>query len=282
MNLSRSVPQLLLALCLVLFDAGAVQAQATQSEFQPEVGQAGKDVVWVPTPQELVDKMLEMARVTPQDYVIDLGSGDGRNVISAAKRGARALGVEYNPDMVELSRRGAAKEGVTDKATFVQGDMFEADFSQATVLALFLLPDNMLKLRAKFFDLKPGTRIVANTFGIEAWDPDETETVGGDCVSWCRALLWIVPAKVEGTWRLPEGQFTLKQNFQMVSGTLASGANATPITGGRLRGDQISFRVAGAEYVGRVSGDTIEGAVKSGGSNASWKATRAGGSGVSR
>jgi len=274
MNLSRLGSQSLLALCLVVLATGGVQAQAARDQFQPEVGQAGKDVVWVPTPEALVEKMLDMARVTPQDYVIDLGSGDGRNVIAAAKRGARALGVEYNPNMVELSRRNAATAGVGDKATFVEGDMFASDFSQATVLALFLLPDNMLKLRLKFLDLKPGTRIVANTFGIDTWDPDETGSVT-DCVSWCSALLWIVPAKVEGTWRLPEGELALKQEFQMISGTLKSGAMTTPITSGRMRGDQISFRAGGAEYVGRVSGDTIEGAVKSGGSNGSWKATRA-------
>ena len=280
MILWRCRLQFLLALCFVVLATGAAQAQAARDEFQPEVGQAGKDVVWVPTPEELVDKMLDMARVTPQDYVIDLGSGDGRNVIAAARRGARALGVEYNPAMVELSKRNAATAGVSDKATFVQGDMFESDFSQATVLALFLLPDNLEKLRQKFLDLKPGTRIVANTFGIEAWNPDATETVGGGCVSWCTALLWIVPAKVEGTWRLPEGALTLRQDFQMISGTLASGADPTPITSGRLRGDEISFRVGSTEYVGRVSGDTIEGVVKSGGSNAGWKATRAGRSGL--
>ena len=274
--LSRSGRQSWLALCLVVWATSAVQAQTAQDKFEPQVGQAGKDVVWVPTPQALVDKMLDMAKVTPQDYVVDLGSGDGRNVIAAAKRGARALGVEYNPDMVELSRRGAASAGVGDKATFVQGDMFESDFSQATVLALFLLPDNLLKLRGKFLDLKPGTRIVANTFGIEAWNPDQTESVGGDCVSWCTALLWIVPAKVAGTWRLPEGELTLKQDFQLISGTLASGTGTTPITSGRLLGDQIRFVAGGTEYMGRVSGDTIEGVVKSGGSNGSWRASRAG------
>jgi hypothetical protein len=158
--------------------------------------------------------------------------------------------------------------------------MFESDFSQATVLALFLLPDNLRKLRSKFLDLRPGTRIVANTFGIDSWNPDQTEMVGGDCVSWCRALLWIVPARAEGTWRLPGGELTLKQDFQMISGALASGTNTTPITGGRLRGDQISFHVGSTEYVGRVSGDTIEGIVKSGGSNGNWRATRTGRSGL--
>ena len=153
MTLSPRTFRSLMAVCLAVSAAGVAHAQQAQSQFEPQVGQAGKDVVWVPTPYELVEKMLDMAKVTPQDLVVDLGSGDGRNVIAAAKRGARALGVEYNADMVELSKRMAAKEGVPDKATFVQGDMFEADFSKATVLALFLLPDNMDKLRTKFLDL---------------------------------------------------------------------------------------------------------------------------------
>lgn len=269
----RCLLPLLMALCFAA--AAALAAQQAPSPFKPQVGQPGKDVVWVPTPPELVEKMLDMARVTSKDFVVDLGSGDGRNVIAAAKRGARALGVEFNADMVELSKRTAAKEGVDKKATFVQGDMFEAEFPQATVLALFLLPDNLLKLRDKFLDLKPGTRIVGNTFGIEGWEPDEQETVAGECSTWCTALLWIVPAKVAGTWVLPQGELTVKQDFQMISGTLSSGGTATPIAGGRLRGDQIGFTAGGAEYMGRVRGDAIEGARKSGGRTAKWKATRA-------
>jgi hypothetical protein len=176
--------------------------------------------------------------------------------------------------MVELSRRTAAKEGVSEKASFVEGDMFEADFSQATVLALFLLPDNMMKLQAKFLGLKPGTRIVGNTFGFQDWHPDEQETITTDCSSWCTALLWIVPAKVEGTWQSPQGELTLKQQFQMLSGALTAGGSNGSIAGGRLRGDQISFTVAGAEYSGRVNGDTIEGTVKSGSRSDTWRATR--------
>src|SRR5688500_19049787 len=151
--------------------------------------------------------MLDMARVTPLDYVIDLGSGDGRNVIMAAKRGARALGVEYNADMVELSRRNAAKEGVSGRARFVQGDMFEADISQATVLALFLLPDNLRRLTPKFLSLRPGTRIVVNTYEIEGWTPVKTERVSGSCVIWCSVLLYIVPGEVEGSAQLPQQGF---------------------------------------------------------------------------
>src|SRR5574341_473114 len=229
---SRFVRQSLLALCLSVIAASVfAQAQPAQEEYQPQVGQEGKDVVWVPTPQALVDKMLDMAKVTPQDYVIDLGSGDGRTVITAAKRGARALGIEYNPDMVELSRRNAAKEGVGDKAAFVKADLFESDFSQATVITMFLLPEINLKLRPKILDLKPGTRIVSNSFDMEQWKPDETATVSG-CNNWCTAYLWIVPAKVEGTWQLAQGELTLSQSFQMISGALKTASNATPIANG--------------------------------------------------
>jgi SAM-dependent methyltransferase len=261
-------------LCFVAAATGAVLADTSQEPFRPVVGQEGKDVVWVPTPPNLVEKMLDMAGVTPKDFVIDLGSGDGRNVIAAAKRGARALGVEYNPDMVEFSSRTAAAEGVADKVTFVQGDMYEADISQATVLALFLLPENLRQLTPKFLELRPGTRIVANHFGIEGWDADETGRTDGECPSWCTALLYIVPAKVAGTWRLPQGELTLEQKFQRVSGTLTSGATSAPIENGRLRGDQISFSVNGAEYVGRVNGDVMHVDVKAGASGR-WTGTRA-------
>jgi len=259
---------LMLSLCLMAVGAQA-QAQATQQPFEPKVGQAGKDVVWVPTSQLLVDKMLDMAKVTPQDYVIDLGSGDGRTVITAAKRGARALGIEYNPEMVELSRRNAIAAGVVDKATFVRADLFESDFSQATVITMFLLPQINLKLRPKILDLKPGTRVVSNTFTMEEWTPDETATVGGDCSSWCTALFWIVPAKVAGTWRLPQGELTLVQEFQMLSGSIGS----TKIANGRMRGSDISFTAGGAQYTGRVNGSSIQGTV-TGGSGASWTATK--------
>ena len=169
---------LLLALGVSLV---AVSGFAQTATFKPEVGQAGKDVVWVPTPQALVDKMLDMAKVTPQDYVIDLGSGDGRTVITAAKRGATAKGIEYNPEMVALSQRNAATEGVTAKATFEKADLFESDFSKATVITMFLLPDINLRLRPKILDLKPGTRIVSNTFTMDDWQPDEEATAGPEC-----------------------------------------------------------------------------------------------------
>jgi SAM-dependent methyltransferase len=272
LNLSRCKLALLAACAASAFSLSAF-AQKADEPFTPTVGQAGKDVVWVPTPPALVETMLDMAKVTAKDFVIDLGSGDGRNVIAAAKRGAKALGVEFNPDMVALSRQTAAKEGVADKAQFVEGDMFQADISQATVLALFLLTDNLRRLTPKFLDLKPGTRIVLNHYGIEGWEPDAQQRTTGECVAWCTALLYIVPAKVAGTWRLPSGELTLDQKFQMVSGTFnVDGANA-PIEKGRLDGDRITFTVGQTQYTGRVSGDIITGTAQ-GGTNGTWSAKR--------
>jgi SAM-dependent methyltransferase len=244
-------------LALVLAMAGAAGAQQDKP-FEPTVGQAGKDVVWVPTSPELLAKMLDMAAVTPQDYVVDLGSGDGRNIIAAAKRGARGRGFEFNPQMVELSRRLAGEAGVADKATFVEGDMYEADFSTASVLALFLLPDNLEKLRDKFLALKPGTRIVLNTFGIPGWDADETERVGEPCTTWCTSMLYFVPAKVHGIWRLPQGELSLTQEFQKLTGSLTSGGSALSLENGKLKADQISFSAGGKDYTGRVDGDRLE------------------------
>jgi SAM-dependent methyltransferase len=272
-RLLRQLIQVSAAVTILTSAAWAQAPAPAQEPFKPTVGQAGKDVVWVPTPAALVEKMLDMAKVTPQDHVMDLGSGDGRNIIAAAKRGATAVGVEYNPDMVELSKREAAAQGVAGKASFIQGDMYEADISKATVLALFLLPHNLTKLTPKFLALKPGTRIVGNTFAPEGWEADESETISGDCVSWCTSLLWIVPAKVEGAWKLAAGDLALKQEFQMVSGTLTTNGKPSPVTG-RLRGDQITFTAGGTEYTGRVAGDTMEGAVKANATNGNWSATR--------
>jgi SAM-dependent methyltransferase len=260
-----------LAMCVSVALGGLAQAQS--GEYKPQVGQEGKDVIWVPTPQALVDQMLDMGKVTAKDYVIDLGSGDGRTVITAAKRGAKALGIEYNPDMVELSKRNAAKEGVSDKASFVKADLFESDFSQATVITMFLLPDINLKLRPKILDLKPGTRIVSNSFTMGDWSADDTVSVKDSCASYCVAYLWIVPAKVEGTWRLSDGELSLKQTYQMISGSLRRGGNTVQIANGKLNGDQITFNAGGALYTGQVTANGMEGTISSGGN---WKATRDG------
>ena len=222
----RSMPALVVAFALAASPVFG-QTQSPAKPFEPTVGQAGKDVVWVPTPQPLVEKMLDLAKITPQDLHYDLGSGDGRTVITAAKRGARSFGIEYNPDMVELSKRNAAAAKVSaDRATFVQADLFETDFSKANVVTLFLLPSINMKLRDKILAMAPGTRIVANTFTMEDWQADQTETVSGDCVSWCTALLWIVPAKVgrHVAARL-RTRSTLTQKFQMLEGTLGGAAD---------------------------------------------------------
>jgi Methyltransferase domain len=251
----------LLALPFAVAVAALLYAQQATDTYKPVVGQAGKDVVWVPTPQDLVDTMLDMAKVTPQDLLMDLGSGDGRTVITAAKRGARAMGVEYNPQMVQLSKTAAAAERLGDKATFVQADLFTVDLSRASVITMFLLPTINLKLRPTLLELKPGTRVVSNTFDMGEWQPDDTKMIGPDGCSWCTAHLWIVPAKVHGAWRTVQGNLRITQSFQMISGTLGT----TPIAG-KVTGDQIAFRAASTSYTGRVNGNTIQGS--------NWTASR--------
>jgi hypothetical protein len=240
-------------------------------EFKPVIGQAGKDVVWVPTPQPLVDKMLDMANLTRNDIHYDLGSGDGRTVITAAKRGARSTGVEYNPKMVALSKRLAQQEGVGNQARFVEGDIFKTDFSSATVVTLFLLADLNLRLRPTLLEMKPGTRVVSNTFSMGDWKPDQSATLTEEdgCTAYCTAHFWIVPAKVSGKWRLPNGELQLTQTFQHVSGTL--GGNQIE---GSLRGDQISFVAGASRYTGRVNRNTVTGRVTDGSSTRPFTATR--------
>jgi len=254
----------------------AAQEKQSGTTYIPEVGQQGKDVVWVPTPQELVNKMLDIAGVTPNDYVIDLGSGDGRTVITAAKIGARALGVEYNPDMVALSKENAKKEGVSDKAQFIQADLFETDFSKATVITMFLLPEINLKLRPKLLDLKPGTRIVSNTFTMGEWEADREVTTEENWNSWNTGYLWIIPAKVEGKWKLGNGELSLTQEYQFIHGTFNSGGKYQTITDGRLSGDSISFTVGNEKYTGIVGDNVIKGTATNitEGSKRDWIATK--------
>jgi hypothetical protein len=243
-------------------------APAAQTKpFEPTQGQAGKDVVWVPTDQRLVDTMLDMAKVTPQDYLMDLGSGDGRTVITAAKRGLRAQGIEYNPDMVDLSKRNAAAAGVTDRATFVRGDIFETDFSKANVLTLFLLPQLNERLRPTILKMTPGTRVVSNSFGMGDWQADRTETIPNCSVSFCTALLWIVPANVAGTWQVGNETLTLDQKYQMISGRLGSSV----LTEGKMNGPDIAFTAGGKKYTGKVMGASMSGTIAGGGS---WTATK--------
>lgn len=254
-------------------DGESLRAQEPDAPFVPEVGRPGKDVVWVPSPDPLVDTMLEIAEVTHRDVVMDLGSGDGRTVIAAARLGARAIGVEYDPQLVELSRARAATAGVGERATFVAADLFETDLSGATVITMFLLPDLNARLRPRLLALEPGTRIVSNTWDLEDWEPDQT-VVLDPCPGFCTALLWIVPACVGGTWELPEGELVLEQQFQVVTGTLRTSAGTVAIEEGRLRGVRLAFRAGGTDYTGLVRGDVITGTAAAGARASGWRATR--------
>ena len=260
-------------LALILPIAAFAQTPQVEQRFEPYEGQPGKDVVWVPTPRALVEKMLDLAAVTPRDFVVDLGSGDGRMVIAAAKRGARALGVEYDPEMVRLARKNAAEAGVAERATFIEADMFEADFKQATVLALFLLPGNLRKLSPKFMDLAPGTRIVSNTYKIDGWE--ESDTAYGDnfCITWCTAYLYFVPAKLAGAWRMPGGEVRFTQEMQNLSGTLVYPGGRYEAATGQVKGDHVRFSAGLNTYTGRVKGDEITGEA-SGAMSGFWRATR--------
>ena len=215
-----------------------------------------------------------MAKATPQDYVIDLGSGDGRTVITAAKRGIKAHGIEYNADMAELAKRNAVQAGVTDKATFAHGDIFESDFSQATVVTLFLLPGLNVRLRPTLLDMKPGTRVVSNSFTMGDWEPDDRLSVTEGCTSFCKAYLWIIPAKAGGKWQMGQSELAIDQQYQTFTGTLKTGNVIAPITQGRLNGDQIAFTAGDTQYTGSVKGNTMEGTSKAGSTEAKWQATR--------
>ncbi len=263
-------------LFIFLWSGISGQVNRTDTGYVPEVGQQGKDVVWVPTPEELVNEMLKLAKVTSDDYVIDLGSGDGRTVIAAARIGAHALGIEYNPDMVVLSKRNAEQEGVGKLTEFIEADLYEYDLSKATVITMFLLPEINLKLRPRLLDLQPGTRIVSNTFTMGEWEPDYEVTTDENWNSWNSALMWIVPAKVEGFWQLGNSERSLKQQFQLVSGNLITGKKVTSITDGRLSGKDITFRINGDLYVGRVEGNRMTGTVTNESTKSDWMATRTG------
>jgi precorrin-6B methylase 2 len=273
---SRYESHRLFSFLFLLFLSANLLAQnnSPSSVYVPEIGQQGKDVVWVPTPQELVDTMLSIAGVTPDDFVIDLGSGDGRTVITAAKRGAHALGIEYNPDLVALSKRNAEIEGVSNKAEFIEGDLFECDLSKATVITMFLLPEINLKLRPRLLELKPGTRIVSNTFTMGEWEPDYEATTDENWNSWNSALMWIIPARIEGIWELGQDQLIISQEFQMIHGKLTSDNKNLTLRNGRLRGNEVTFMIDDVLYTGYVSGNKMEGTVREGDSENKWIAIR--------
>jgi SAM-dependent methyltransferase len=262
---------LLFTLALSVLVPFAAAQEPSPKGYEPQVGQVGKDVVWVPMPGETVEKMLDLGKVTAADFVVDLGSGDGRTVIAAAKRGARALGVEFDSRLVAFSRGKAADAGVAEKAQFVEGDLFKADLSRATVITLFLLDDINRKLRPALLELKPGTRVLSNTFRMGDWEPDASEWYPPGCFNWCALYLWIVPTRVEGAWRAQTGELTLAQKYQTLTGTFAGAV----ISSGKVIGEEIRFGAGGAEYRGRVNGGVIEGTVSESGAVRPWRVTRA-------
>src|SRR5256714_4136987 len=273
------MPMTSLARALALV-ALLVPFAATAQKFEPQVGQAGKDVIWVPTPEEVVERMLTMAQVTPSDYVFDLGSGDGRAVIMAAKKfGARAQGIEYNPDMVKLSQENAQKAGVAERAQFRRADIFATDFSQATVITLYLLPALNMKLRPQILQMRPGTRVVSHSFTMEDWEADEISTMDGR-----RAYFWVVPAQVMGSWTLETGgqsaELALEQTFQKINGTVALGAVHGGLREARLRGADIAFAYVDQnglrrDFTGRVNGRQMEGSFRDEkGAEGRWSATK--------
>lgn len=267
--------------CLLLavspmFSSGSLlcQEKVGKKEYQPEQGQEGKDVRWFPTPQALVEKMLDMAKITPSDFLIDLGSGDGRTVITAAKRGVRAIGIEYDHNMIELSKKNAIREEVSDRVEFIEADLFGYDFSKATILTLFLLPEINLRLRPKILGLKPGTRIVSTTFTMQDWQFDNMVKVADNTSKWTTAYLWIVPAKVEGTWKFSGGELKLIQKFQMVTGEITREGKPVKISSGRLSGNEFTFSADGAIYSCRANGNSLKGTVKNNGQITDWTAQR--------
>ena len=252
----------------------AAQAQSTRAEcekaYKPQVGQSGKDVVWVPTPDELVARMLGMAKVTKDDYVIDLGAGDGKIAIAAAKNfGAKSVGIEYNPDMAKLAQCMVKVEGVSGKSNIIEGDIFKEDFSKATVVTMYLLPELNLCVRHRILGMAPGTRVTSHQFTMGEWEADQTAEI-----EYRTAYLWIVPARIEGTWNLKTSGATyavnLTQKFQKLGGDVVVGRNKQPLVGATLRGDEIKFAFNDDKGVtqtltGRVKGSELAGVMRAAG-----------------
>lgn len=277
--ISRSVVPVFAA--AMLATAGTA---AQQSDFKPYVGQQGKDVVWVPTPDEVVDRMLTMAQTKPEDFVIDLGAGDGKIAIAAAKKfGARSMGVEYNPDMVAFAQKNAQAAGVAGKAQIVHGDIFATDFTQATVLTMYLLPSLNMKLRPQILAMRPGTRVVTHAFNMEDWEPDESSDVDGR-----RVYFWVVPANVAGRWAMELSgggtseklSINFDQKFQRIEGVAYLGSLLAGLRETRLSGFRISFayvdgRGVRRDFAGRVTGATMEGSYRTdGGQEGRWTAAK--------
>jgi len=259
MSVSQSITRIsaVAVIAAAIAATGGALAEKGKKPFEPQVGQPGKDVIWVPTPMALVQKMHDLAKTGPNDIHYDLGSGDGRSVIEGARRGAQAFGVEYNPDMVELSRNNAAKEKLKGTATFIEGDIFKTDFSKANVITLYLLTSLNARLRPTILEMRPGTRVTSNSFDMGDWRPDTTVN-GFEGCQYCTAHYWMVPARVAGTWKIEGGELKLQQRYQVVNGTITVGGKDMPVEG-RLTGAEIAFSAGGTKYTGKVDGNTIEG-----------------------
>lgn len=269
MNAFARVSATVMAACMSLASLHASAQQLGDEKYQPSVGQEGKDVIWVPTSDELVDKMLEAAKVTPKDIVYDLGAGDGKIPIAAARKfGVRAVGIEYNPDMAELARRNALRAGVADKVKIIRGDIFKEDFTEATVVTLYLLPDLNLKLRPTILKMKPGTRVVSHAFNMGDWEPDQRIST-----SMAQAYYWVVPAQVAGEWTLDPFEGTTKatlnltQKYQHAGGTITIGNKSQPILGAVIEGSKLSFRFIGPDNVTRsvvaqINGTSLTGEMR--------------------
>jgi hypothetical protein len=244
-----------------------------ERDYKPQVGQAGKDVIWVPTPDNLVTRMLTMAKVTAKDYVVDLGAGDGKIAIAAGKQfGATALGIEYNPDMAKLAQCLVQAEGASARVKIVQGDIFKEDFSKATVVTMYLLPELNLCVRHRLLAMKPGTRVTSHAFTMGDWDSDERAEI-----EYRSAYLWIVPARVGGNWTLRDAAGTtdltlaLTQSYQKVGGEVTVGGRKQPLMAPSLQGDSLRFSFADAKgvtrnFTGTVRGTAISGTVRAPGS----------------
>jgi len=260
----------LLCAALLAAAAGAQDFPQYGDElYRPRLRQPGKDVMWLPTPDAVVEQMLSMAKTTSADVVYDLGAGDGRLPIAAAQRfGATAVGIEYDRELASLARRSAERAGVAGKVTIIQGDIFKEDFSRATVVTLYLLPDLNQQLRPQLLEMKPGTRVVSHAWDMGEWEPDATQRIGES-----EAFLWIVPARVEGRWTIRDqggffaGELALSQRFQRVGGTLTLRGKAQPVLGAYVEGDILGFTFVdldgGIRSVrARISGGALAGSLR--------------------
>ena len=277
MKLSRFLLYVLLTCWLNLALASTTTPSA---EYKPQVGQEGKDVIWVPTPEGLIDKMLAAAKVNDKDTLFDLGAGDGIIAITAARQyGAKSVGIEYNPEMAQFARRKVAEAGMTDKVKIITGDIFQEDFSAATVVTLYLMPHLNLKLRPILLKMKPGTRVVSNTFTMGEWEPDETVFDQ----HW-KGYFWVVPAQIEGAWVMTgmEGgplRLNISQSFQNIGGTLTRGGQTLTLLGAKLRGDEVKFQFVTPDrkvhaFSGRLEGRRLTGTVVADYSSTSVEMTR--------